>query len=577
MAKCRDKGGERVKDEQQEIDSLRKTIEGLVREIVLGREREEQNLAEFSAMNNEIITTQRLLAKSNAELKAAKEEADRANRAKGDFLSMVSHEIRTPMNGITGMAELLEGSFLSDEQRDYVGVIRESADYLLRMINDLLDLAKFEAGGLALDVEELNIRSVLDHVCRLLGPASKQRGNELGCRIGDRVAENLMGDRAKITRMLINLINNAVKFTYNGQIAVTISVVSESEETQRLRFEVSDTGVGISSEDMQRLFLPYIQAQRREGVSAEGTGLGLAITKAMAEQMDGQIGVDSELGLGSTFWFELPLRKAAGVREDNRAAQQDAGSPSVLPAILLAEDQDLGAKLLAAQLKKLGAGEVRRVKSGLEAVEAWMREDYGLILLDSQLEELDGPEAAQQIRELEAASGRQRTPIVALSGDVTEEGRERCLRAGMDDWAAKPVKLSRLREIVERWAAPGITPVLNMQTAGGILELDGDEEPAILRSLLDMFKADTPSRLEQLEAAFAAGDLAETGRIAHSLKSGSLGLGADYFASLCADVEREARSGDGPAAGAKLPLLEGAYLEACAALEQLAVLNTVKR
>ncbi|GGF65079.1 hypothetical protein GCM10010912_07610 [Paenibacillus albidus] len=558
-------------DNQQEIRRLRETIENLSHQIILGQDREKQTLADFSAMNNELTTTYRLLAKTNAGLQALKEEAERANRAKSLFLAMVSHEIRTPMNGIIGMTELLRDSTVTPEQQTHLEVIEESAQYLLRIINNLLDISKIEAGQMTLEVSPLQVRGMLEHVMQLLAPAARKQGNTITCHVDDRVEAYLNGDASKIIQVLINLLNNGIKFTRDGTVEAAVKLIEDQGSRQRLRFEVKDTGIGISAQDKVKLFRPYTQIQDESDTASEGTGLGLSICKSMVELMDGRLDVDSEPGAGSTFWFELVLGKT-------RSAPGDTGQSAASPAaqvyrsqpVLVAEDHHLNSKLLLMQLKKLGITDVQLVESGLEAVEAVRQRDFGLILMDSQLAEMNGAEAAATIRRMERADGRVRTPIIGITGDGSHNTQEAFRQAGMDDWVVKPLTLDKLRQLLGEWfSASCQMPIINVETINGIRELDEDGESELLRMLLDMFNSDTPVRIQALYTALGKRSAAESAGIAHSLKSGSLGIGAQYFASICAEIEQYAKQGDLTAAAALLPQLIPAYEETSKRLEQL--------
>ncbi|OKQ00075.1 ATP-binding protein [Paenibacillus sp. P46E] len=558
-------------DHEQEIRKLRETIETLSNQVIQGQQREEQALAEFSAMNNELITMHRLLAKNSARLKAMKEEAERANRAKSLFLVTVSHEIRTPMNGILGMTELLEAGGATDEQRVQLGVIRESAQYLLQMINNLLDISKIEASRMELQNSPLSIRNLLEHAASLLSPAAAKRGNILKWQVAGRVRSTLSGDSSKILQILINLLGNGIKFTRNGVVEVTVGLAGEDDTHQRLYFEVRDEGIGIPLKDQAKLFRPYSQVSRGPEMATEGTGLGLSICKSMVELMGGSIGVDSAPGQGSTFRFEIALEKTAEPQETLNSPQAFVPEArfSTMP-VLVAEDNGLNSTLLLLQLKKLGITDVELADNGNEAVEAWQRREFGLILIDSRLPGMNGSEVVRTIRQLESAGARSRIPIIGVTGDGSEESREAFFHAGLDDWAVKPLNLDKLKQLLDRWFGPEpYIPVLNADTVSGIREMDGEEEPELLRVLVDMFKNDTPLRLTALQAAATAGDLSEIAAVAHSLKSGSLGLGAQYFAHVCAGIERHARSGEYERAALLLPTLALAYAEACRELENL--------
>ncbi|QSF45885.1 ATP-binding protein [Paenibacillus tianjinensis] len=558
-------------DHEQEIRKLRGTIEKLSHQVIDGQHREEQILAEFSAMNNELITMHRLLAKNNAELKELKEEAEASNRAKSLFLATVSHEIRTPMNGILGMTELLGAEGMAEEQQSYLQVIRESAQYLLQMINNLLDISKIEARKMELNKISFSVDDLLEHAFKLLSPAAVKRGNTLKCHAGSGVAGTLEGDSPKILQVLINLLGNAVKFTQNGEVELSVSLEGEDEFCQRLCFAVRDEGIGIPLEDQAALFRPYSQIIRDAEKAVEGTGLGLSICKSMVELMGGTIRVDSSPGEGSTFRFELMLDKPASLPEPQPTAE--AALPvarfSTLP-VLVAEDNGLNRTLLQQQLKRLGITEVHLVGSGSEAVEAWQQQKYGLILMDSRLPGMNGDEAVRLIRQLELSGGRPRIPIIGVTGDGAEESRLQFVRAGLDDWAAKPLSLQKLQQLLDKWfGREPYIPVLQQDTLTGIREMDGEDEPQFLRMLVEIFKSDTPLRLAALDAAASMRDLPEMAAVAHGLKSGSLSIGAQYFSHLCALVELHARADEYDLAVQQLTKLGPAYEEACRELENL--------
>ncbi|MBY0014487.1 ATP-binding protein [Paenibacillus typhae] len=556
---------------EQEINVLRETIENLSEQLIAGKHREEQALAEFSAMNNELITMQRLLAKNNAELKALKEEAEAASRAKSLFLATVSHEIRTPMNGILGITELLEAEDVTEEQQIHLQVIRESAQYLLQMIRNLLDFSKIEAGKMERSRVSFSIRKLVEHAFLLLSPAAAKRENTLTYQILDGVADQLEGDSPKILQVLINLLGNAVKFTQNGKVEVTVSLVSEKAACQRVCFEVRDEGVGISPEDQGSLFRPYSQVGQDTELSAEGTGLGLSICKSMVELMNGTIMAESVPGAGSVFRFELPLDKPSGLPEPNPAdgAALPVSGFSVLP-VLVAEDNGLNSAVLLRQLQKLGVTDVHLAGNGKEAVDAWQRQEYGLILMDSRLPVMNGEEAVRTIRRLEASGARARVPIIGVTGDEDEESRSQFIEAGLDDWTVKPLNLQTLSRLLVKWySTKPYIPVLQEETLSGIREMDDEDEPELLRMLIGIFKKDTPQRLAALEEAASRQNLTEMAAAAHSLKSGSLSIGVQYFAHLCAVVERHAGAEEFELAVRQLPKLAPAYAEACTELDKL--------
>lgn len=612
-----------MRETLREMDRLRMTIAELSRQVVEGQVREEQMLSEFSAMNNELITTQRLLAKSNAELKGAKDEAERADAAKSRFLAMASHELRTPLNGIMGMTELLRSMDCGPGQTELLEGIADSGEHLLVLIHNLLDLSQAEAGRMKLHETPFALCPMLKRTSDMLGVAAAKRGNVITIQVAEAVHCGFVADGGKLRQIIVNLLGNAVKFTDKGSIHVGVYVLDDREPEQLLRFEVKDTGRGISAEDCARLFQPYTRMENA-GEAVEGTGLGLSICKMMVELMGGSIGVESEPGRGSLFWFELPLRKdrdarpavkgasgtgnavkerrhaepeladgqdlsyAAGLSDPSHARAQseisDASGHSPLQAgtasagsasmsaygeltVLMAEDDPLNAKLLELQLKQLGFRDIRHASGGGEALRLWEAAGADLVLLDSRLPEMHGAEVASAIRDRESAEGAPRVPIVAVTGSSAEEDLQRLRDAGCDECLVKPLKLEQLRGMIERLLPDAGASVVNAGTVHEIRELDPDGSMGVWTSLLDTFRGDTPSRIGMLTEAVLAGELEAGMEAAHSLKSGALSLGADYLASLCGRIELYARRGEADRAAGLLPRLMPAYEEAVRMLQ----------
>ena len=447
-----------------------------------------QQLTEMNRLLHEQVMERKHI---EAELANARDAAERSNKMKSEFLATMSHEIRTPMNGVIGMTSLLLDTTLAADQRDYVETIRQSGESLLTIINDILDFSKIEAGKIAFEQLDFDLQSTIDGALDLLSEAAAAKRLKLVCRVSPEVPRALRGDPGRLRQVLLNLLSNAVKFTPEGGRVLLEAGRGEAGDADGkavLRFQVVDTGIGLSAEAQQGLFKPFTQADGSMTRKFGGTGLGLAISKQLVELMGGTIGVESAPGEGSTFWFTVRLAISALAAKPSRATggvplppapvaappaappvprtpvrlprpSSVAGAPIRL-RVLVVEDNTVNQKVILRQIHKLGYA-ADAVANGQEAVEASVGAQYDILLMDCQMPEMDGWTAASIIREREQAEGTPRVPIIALTANALAGDRDRCLKAGMDDYLSKPVKAELLAETLEKWAtalAEGIPP-----------------------------------------------------------------------------------------------------------------------
>ena len=398
---------------------------------------------------------QSLVDAQTRDLRDAKEAAETANIAKSAFLANMSHEIRTPLNAITGMAHILRRSGLTAQQADKLDKIETAGSHLLRIISDVLDLSKIEAGKFTLEDAPVHVEAMLGNVAFLLGQKARDKGLRFNIETAP-IHQNLRGDITRLQQALLNYVANAIKFTERGHITLRVKEETQTDTTATLRFEVEDTGIGIVPEARTKLFNAFEQADNSTTRKYGGTGLGLAITRKIAEVMGGTAGVTSTEGQGSTFWFTVVLRKGQHSAEEAAKAGFEAAEQAIQrdhagKRILLAEDEPINREIAKMLLEDVGL-QVDLAVDGLEAVTKASSGHYATILMDMQMPVMDGLNATRHIRQLPECAT---TPILAMTANAFAENKDQCFEAGMDDFIAKPVKPEVLYETLLKWFEKG--------------------------------------------------------------------------------------------------------------------------
>ena len=503
----------------------------------------------------------RILARTQ-ELEGATHLAQAASRAKSDFLSNMSHEIRTPISAVIGLTFLALKTDPNPKQRDYLEKIHRSGQHLLGIVNDILDFSKFESGKLVLEETDFNLASVFDSIACVSTENAKAKGLNLAFEIEPSLSRALRGDPLRMGQVLLNYVGNAIKFTARGEVRVRATTQQRFESESLIRIEVQDSGIGLSELQIAQLFQSFHQVDTSTTRNYGGTGLGLAVCKQLAELMGGGVGVTSQPGQGSLFWFtsrvrfgapvaiELPLAPALPVREPREIIHG--------ARVLLVEDNLLNQEVAAGLLEDVGAT-VGIANHGGEALELLRTARFDFVLMDMQMPVMDGLQATRLIRENPAFAG---LPVLAMTANARGEDRARCLEAGMNDFLTKPVMPDRLYAALAKWLMPGAAAPTVEATAKPTAEAPADTaltaavpgadpniidlsilsrqvggDPQKVRRYGALFVDAMPESMAELEAALGQGNLPTLADLGHRMKSSARMVGALGLATLCESLE----------------------------------------
>lgn len=517
---------------------------------------------ELAKLNQEYSQLNTELEQANESLVIARDEALQSSNLKSLFVANISHELRTPLSGILGMNELLLRTSLSEEQRELANGVQVSSQTLLAIVNDILDLSKIEAGKLELHDSLILINVLLEEVHELFSSAALGKGLSLRYAVDPRLREPVMGDRVRLRQILVNLINNAIKFTDKGTILVTAMLEEWQENSVRVKFSVIDTGIGIDDIDQSRVFFPFTQADASSERRHFGAGLGLTICKQLSQLMGGNITLTSNPGVGSTFCVVLPFKTVNAERLSEPPAVNIQDS-YLSGKVLVVEDDTVLQKLAVSQLSRMGVN-AQVVGTGADALLELSKNSYDLVLMDCNLPGMDGFAATAEFRAREAAQSADcHLPIIAMTAGAMSGDREKCLVAGMDDYISKPYTLLELRRILEKWlpvqqistlvAEEVAEPTLDLSTLviAEMADISEHELQVFMdefgnsNEIKDLLKNDFSEMFDRLGSCTEA-DLIVLSEIAHKLKGMSGSVGMTGLCKLAGALESAARQQDVP-------------------------------